>query len=415
MVQILLSITLFFYIVSVLIVIKRNGYGYLPVFFASYFIFILIIPAFIHVSNNIFPFYNLSYSVKDQFDAAIVLLLFSIFFWFGFFLKSNKVNVKNNYQLFHINQSRFFSIQVISCVLMLIVVLKFGPDAFLVKRSEFDRAAFGENSASRELFLTSIKSLSFACLFYLVIFKKFLNKTFWYLNFFVVIGLFSIINFPLSLPRFVLFSYLIAFFCYYFRSNFRNKLIVLLAFAFGITTLFPYISFLTRGRGDKFQSNMIEYYQSSGDFDGFQSIINTVIYVNNRGYTLGQQILSSIFSYVPRSFWSGKGEPTGSIVASQVGYDYLNISSPLPAEFYIDFGYLGLIVFSFLLGFFFRKIDQYYISVNNINLKYLISILFISLVPILSRGALLAVINNLYASIAIFALIYYIIFLRIRF
>lgn len=418
MIQIILFITLFIYLISVYIVVRYNGYGYLPVFFSSYFMFILIIPAFFHVEKNIFPFYGLSYKLNDQFYASLILFLFSLFFWLGFFFKKNKINQSNIFiqeNFKKVNHYRFLFSQLICFFIIILSIFKFGVDSFLVRRGDFDRAVFGDNSSIRELMLTGIKSLSFASFFYLLVYKKYLNNFYFYNLLIISLLLFFIVNYPLSLPRFVLFSYIIAIFCYYFKSSYRNKVYVLCAFAFGITTLFPYISFLTRGTGDKFQFNMTDYYQSSGDFDGFQSIINTVIYVNNNGYTFGKQILSSIFSFVPRSFWVDKGEPTGSIAASSAGYNYLNISSPLPAEFYIDYGYIGLIFFSFLLGVFFRKIDQYYIYNKGNNLKYLISILFISLVPILSRGALLAVINNLYASIAIFALIYYIVFLRFRF
>ena len=107
------------------------------------------------------------------------------------------------------------------------------------------------------------------------------------------------------------------------------------------------MSHITRGEGD-FQLDLFKYYQSSGDFDGFQSIINTVIYVNTYGFSYGNQIISSILSFIPRSIWASKADPTGSVAASAAGYEYVNISAPLPAEFFIDFGFIGLIYFFFI-------------------------------------------------------------------
>ena len=292
-------------------------------------------------------------------------------------------------------------------------MLIFGIDSFLVKRGEFDRNAFGEESVFRELFLSGIKSLSFACLFYFIIYRKYLKGVFWFFSLFLAFLLFLIVNYPLSLPRFILFSYLIAFYCYFLKPNFKTKITIILSFAFGITTLFPYMSYLTRGEGD-FKFDIFNYYQSSGDFDGFQSIINTVIYVEKYGFTFGNQLTSSIFSFIPRSFWLNKGEPTGSIAASAAGYDFLNISSPLPAEFYIDFGYIGLIFFSFCFGWFIRFVDKKINNYNQNNLSYIISIIIISLIVIVSRGPILGVLNNAYIEIFVFSILYWLFFLKFK-
>lgn len=413
MVLLLLSLSLIIFLFSSYIAITYKGYGYLPVFFSSYFIFILIIPAYFHVINNIFPFYSMSYGFDEQLYAAFILFIFSIFFWFGFFIKKSKISKKYFFSDKEVNQFRFFLVLSISFIFLLASILSFGIDSFMVKRGDFDREIFGQDSSIRELFLSSIKALSFACLFYLIIYRKKLNNYIYWVYFFVACVLFFIINFPLSLPRFILFSYVIAIFCYYFKPTLRNKLNVLLAFAIGITTLFPYMSHITRGEGD-FQLDLFKYYQSSGDFDGFQSIINTVIYVNTYGFSYGNQIISSILSFIPRSIWASKADPTGSVAASAAGYEYVNISAPLPAEFFIDFGFIGLICISFLFGFILRSFDQRILEGFNSHLKYIMSIIILSLIVIISRGSLLAIINTVYAEIFIFIFIYYLIFLKIK-
>lgn len=416
MVLLLLSLSLIIFLFSSYIAITYKGYGYLPVFFSSYFIFILIIPAYFHIINNVFPFYGMSYSSEHQLYASLILLVFSIFFWFGFFVDSsnNKIIQKNNsYNYFKINNYRFFVVQYICIFFILMSVVIFGIESFLVKRGEFDRSVFGEESMFRELFLNGIKSLSFASLFYLIIYKKYLTGLLWCFTILLSLLLFLIVNYPLSLPRFVLFSYLIAFYCYYFKPSLKAKLIVILSFAFGITTLFPYISYLTRGDGD-FKFDIFNYYQSSGDFDGFQSIINTVIFVEKHGYTFGNQIISSFLSFIPRSLWLNKGEPTGSIAAESAGYDFLNISSPMPAEFYIDFGYVGLIFFSFFFGWFIRFLDKKIKNYQEINLSYILSIIIISLIVIVARGPILGVLNNVYIEIFIFSILYWLFFLKFK-
>lgn len=416
MIEIILFFCLAIFILSSLICCKYKGYGYIPIFFSCYFIFILIIPAFFHVEKNIYPFYGLSYSFEDQFNASIILLFFSIFFWLGFFLKRPSRRKKNDINdIVKIDRTRFFLIYFLIFLLLAFYIFSHGIDSFLVRRSEFDRGDFGSNSVIADIILSSFKSLSFGAVFYLIALKSKINKMIWVVCFLLSLSFFLIINYPLALSRFMFFSYIIVILCFYIPPSFKSKLLIFTIFGLGITTIFPYFSYITRGdTDDKFSINMLEYYQSSGDFDGFQSIVNSVLYVDKYGYTFGTQIVSSIFSFIPRSIWTSKAEPTGLITASAAGYDFTNISSPLPAEFYIDFGILGVIFFSFTFGCFLRSFDGKRLNDNKINLRYIISILLISLIPIISRGSLLAILNSVYAEIFIFCLLYCIFFKKIR-
>ena len=55
----------------------------------------------------------------------------------------------------------------------------------------------------------------------------------------------------------------------------------------------------------------------------------------------------------------GKGEPTGKMTAEAVGYNFTNISQPLPSEFYVDFGWTGVIIGGLVLGVFFYRLDRW--------------------------------------------------------
>lgn len=418
MIEINLAIALIIYLICSFIVVKKNGYGYLPVLFSCYFIFILIVPAFFHVSDNVFPFYGLSYDYDVQYKASIVLLIFSIVFWLGFFWNQKLIhpNKTDLYRVNHIKRvsgTRFYLVFYSSVLITLLLMFSYGPEVFMVKRIDFDREAFGENLSAREFVINFVKTLSFCNLFFIIFLRKNFNRIAFLFNFSLVLIIFFIINFPLALPRFVFFSYILLLFCFFFRSTFKRKLAIFTSVILGITTIFPYFSHLTRGEGG-FNIDMGEYYRMSGDFDGFQSVINAIIYVNKNGLEYGNQILSSIFSFIPRSIWTTKAEPTGAIAAASAGYDYVNISSPLPAEFYVDFGFVGLIIFSFLFGILLRRIDIFYIFDRNLGLKYIIAVITISMIPIISRGALLAVLNNFYVMIFTFSIMYFLIFFKIK-
>ncbi|WP_288490686.1 O-antigen polymerase [uncultured Acinetobacter sp.] len=413
MINIFLSLSLILFSLSLIFVSVRDRFGYLPVFFSLYFICILIIPAYFHIYNNVFPFYNLSYDYDDQLSAAIILFIFTIFFWLSFFLTPISRVVKDNYITKHVNKYRYMSTIWIVLILLSFGLLSYGINTFMTPRGEFSTESLGENATTRELVLSFLRAGAFFSVYFLLIYKKMIGKVYWYFTFLWALSLFFIFNYPLALSRFLFFSYLIILFCYYVKVSKISKISVILIFSIGVTTLFPFFSYITRGEGD-FLKSLNGYYQSSGDFDGFQSIINAVIYTSKFGFTFGIQILSSIFSFVPRSLWIDKAQPTGSITASAAGYDFLNISSPLPSEFFIDFGYPGLIFFSILLGVILRKIDSVILFERKLSLKFSLSIILISLLPVLSRGSLLAVINILYAEIIVFSLIYLMIFLKVK-
>jgi hypothetical protein len=96
---------------------------------------------------------------------------------------------------------------------------------------------------------------------------------------------------------------------------------------------------------------------ASPDFDGFQQIINSIGYVHEHGYTLGRYSLSTLLFFVPRSVWSGKATPSAIDVAEDRGYWFTNLSMPIHSEVYLEFGLIGLLVFAWLLGHVWTRMD----------------------------------------------------------
>jgi hypothetical protein len=98
------------------------------------------------------------------------------------------------------------------------------------------------------------------------------------------------------------------------------------------------------------------------DFDGFQQVVNSVTYVKDTGLHLGQHVISALFYFVPRSMWSGKATPAAIEVAQHRGYAFTNLSLPVNAELYVEFGLVGMIVCFFLLGRLWRRLDAEWLS-----------------------------------------------------
>ena len=76
------------------------------------------------------------------------------------------------------------------------------------------------------------------------------------------------------------------------------------------------------------------------------------------GVTFGRQLLGAILFWFPRAWWPGKPTGSGHTVAVQHGLAFTNLSSPLPAEGLINFGWLGVAVFGIVGGWLFTLIDR---------------------------------------------------------
>jgi hypothetical protein len=96
---------------------------------------------------------------------------------------------------------------------------------------------------------------------------------------------------------------------------------------------------------------------TGGDFDSFDQINNAVFYVAVHGTTHGQQLLGVIFFWIPRSIWPNKAVDTGILLAEFRNYSFTNLSAPLWAEFFVNGGWIALVLGMVAVGYFARAWD----------------------------------------------------------
>lgn len=143
------------------------------------------------------------------------------------------------------------------------------------------------------------------------------------------------------------------------------------------------------------------------DFDAYSNSLATILYVKQYGLLYGKQLLSSILFFIPRSIWPSKAMNTGVLIGgflmTQYGMWFDNLANPIVSEAYIDFGFVGIIVYGAIFGYLSKKVE---LSTKS-NFGKIISI-YISLHMIfLMRGALMVGIAYLIGPlIAIFIPIY---------
>jgi len=116
----------------------------------------------------------------------------------------------------------------------------------------------------------------------------------------------------------------------------------------GALVLFPYLDYFRYRRTGTGTTGI--YALTNGDYDALFTTTMAVRWVVENGITWGNQALGVVGFWVPRGLWANKPADTGVTVAEGLGMSFTNLSSPLWAEGYVNFGLLGAIVAAALFG-----------------------------------------------------------------
>ena len=108
-------------------------------------------------------------------------------------------------------------------------------------------------------------------------------------------------------------------------------------------------------------------YFYAAHFDAYENMGSAI---EAEFITYGRQLVGVVFFYIPRSFWITKPVGSGQQMANELGYSFDNISMPYLGEGYVNFGIVGVIIFSLLMAYVIAKIDKYYKF--RINDKYMV-------------------------------------------
>lgn len=181
----------------------------------------------------------------------------------------------------------------------------------------------------------------------------------------------------------------------------KNKNIFSYTLIFAVLVIFPLLGFLRYFHSLKeildnyhiiFQKSFADAY-FGGNFDAYTMILNTIQYTYDFGYSYGYQLLGAILFFIPRSFWIDKPIGSGATIADGYNYFFTNLSEPLIAESYINFGIIGVILFALFISRFISIFDkQYWYYLNNkiINYNILIYPFTLGFFFFMQRGDLLS-------------------------
>jgi len=201
-----------------------------------------------------------------------------------------------------------------------------------------------------------------------------------------------------------------------FRNNrglFGTLLILGFLVAYPALNAFKYVGSGVTGAdvADVVRHSLTAGY-TSGNYDAYSMLMWTRSYVANVGTTGGEQLLGALFFFVPRSLWPTKPIPSGQLVFQYYGRSFSDVSSPLPAEGYINFGVPGVILFALAYGLLCRKLDgTYWVPDDDANEPQWSRILletyypfFLCLSFYMMRGALMTTLTVVVGDLVVFAL-----------
>lgn len=397
-----------------------DGGSRLPsMFLLIFFTFFYVFPALFQSSSANFFWTDILYDNETAALAAFIILLFLVFFHIGQIggAKNQNTTESNNIPISNRNTPYLiiYVLVIVSVVIGLNAIRRFGIDFFLTSRGAFGDTLLNRLDLSElGLMIYLPRALMFVSLlmvFYLLLGQRNKprntpRKLIAIALFLIVFPIFSVINFPGALSRYWLFGMAIALVILFFPLNsVRRRVIFLVSFFVAVFSIFPIAAQFSRGNYFNPDVSVPDFseYLLHGDFDGYQTTMNVVVYAERYGHTLGRQAMSAALFFVPRQFWPDKGWPTGKMTADALGFGYTNLSAPIVAELYVDWSFLGVAIGGFLIGFLYRKLDHISavaIGGSGITLNRILVAVVCGFTIIVMRGSLLAIISPIFVSLA---------------
>ncbi|NUS12357.1 MAG: hypothetical protein HOY69_13320 [Streptomyces sp.] len=173
----------------------------------------------------------------------------------------------------------------------------------------------------------------------------------------------AIVNNPVSNPR---YWFLTVVFSLLFTAFPRSPVVYRAALVTGVVAALVLFPFLDRFRYDAggyhpVQTTSVLEPLTVKDYDQVGMFANTLTYVHSGvGHTKGRQLAADVFFFVPRSVWHGKPVDSGVRVGQWMGMTNTNLSSPLWAELWLDFGPVGMTAGFLALGYVSARGDRRY-------------------------------------------------------
>ncbi|UUV21272.1 O-antigen polymerase [Paenimyroides aestuarii] len=372
---------------------KKNKYVSLNLMINLFFFFFFGIAPLLQFYQKTVIFGGRILNEYEYFNMNIliiaIILLYSLMY--NFFTKTSKKSydfskVSNLSQ--YLAFTHLIKLSVIStlCFILVFYLNNFNVFSLLVRggESSIDRVDIGSTSSLIvSQFIRPIPIISFC-----IAISTRKNKN-WFLKFYLFI-IAILTTFPLGVPRFYAAAVYIPVLCIVFKK-FRDSKNFALFFIISFLIIFPFLeNFRHLNKYTKLELKLDYSMFGTGNFDSYY---NFAIIVLENYITYGKQLLGVIFFWVPRSYWSDKPVGSGYYIAYYEGYSFNNVSANFFAEGYINFGYLGIVLFIFILAYLSAKLDvlsNYVLGTSSTNIIIIPYFILLGMIFFMLRGDLLS-------------------------
>lgn len=193
-------------------------------------------------------------------------------------------------------------------------------------------------------------------------------------------------NAPTGMPRFAVAAFYIPL-AFIYAPMLKKQYNFALFMFVAVLIIFPFLN-LFRLDDPEFSLATSFSMMLEGHFDSYQMFMRVV---STNHITYGYQLLGVILFFVPRSIWPNKPIGSGYLIAHENGYWHDNLAMNYFGEGYINFGIIGVIIFSIVLAYVNARVDRkYWISPNNCSCLYVLVYLeYVGMEFAILRGALL--------------------------
>lgn len=382
------------FLVIILTFLNNNKYISSALFvYVFSLIFFIIIP-WVQYDNKIILWSNYAFSKDDYFYLNIIISLFLVLFYFSYSFSGFTLKLKNS--IINLKFSMLFMLSLI-CFLMLLYFNNFKYELLFFKFSS-DSGMY-DNVVNNPL---SNILIWFSRFFPFFIFLKYVtcvDEKSKVKEFLLLIMVF-LCAFPLAVSRFVVAFVYLPILLYYFKY-FNNARIFFLILVSSIILVFPFLEqfrYYQAENGIKILPNY-EFFIDA-HFDAYQNFMDVI---RTDFITFGWQLIGALFFFIPRTIWVDKPVGSGYQLALNNNYSFNNISMPYIAEGYVNFGFIGIFVFTFALGFFCKIIDSNFLSKKD-NFHFYVGVFYCAAIFFMMRGDLMSSFSYMLAGVLAYKL-----------
>ncbi|WP_136067210.1 hypothetical protein [Modicisalibacter radicis] len=345
---------------AVIFLYRQKGATLLKLFFLFSFLFFGFVPPLELYYNEIY-WGGRQFGRTDYAYAGVLVLVFNIVVFVSYLIsnRSSMLSSANDVRLAKEARTSLSWLQI--AMLLLVTLASLFLILYMNNFNIYSLVFRGGDLVERRSLDTVYSSLMYGFFVRFIPIATAIVMLFTVRNFYTLKAIFLFVGvlsaFPTGLARLSVPTYYFPILFFFFPVLIKNNRVPLMV-ALGIIFIFPFLEGFRKYSSNSDLAYSLDYkFLLAGHFDAFQNFTR-IIGLDFVSY--GYQLLGALFFYIPRGIWPSKPVGTGHVLAETANYNLKNISATWYAEGWANFGFLGALAFSVLIGTVMAKLDRKY-------------------------------------------------------